>query len=266
MFSVTDCSRASSANDSESKVDLREALYNEGATGPASTIQLPRERITHLRGFMLDLDPGLLKPGNSLFPPADEPRKFHDAIRPVLDRHSVLRDAEIRSSGRGLHAIVRFEPAVELRTAADQQRWDTLVRLVQHSVPSDCNAPSITALTRPVGSVNSKTGQTVEVIRHGRPIGPKVVEAFAKQMVSAPFKTVATVLLGQERVASCPCCLSPQSSMGVMDRVGRCYRCGNVSIARLYSVAYQSVDAPAPVGKRNTAKKPRLSGKKHRTA
>ena len=36
--------------------------------GPASLIQLPLERITLLRGFPIDLDPGLIRPDNCSIP------------------------------------------------------------------------------------------------------------------------------------------------------------------------------------------------------
>jgi hypothetical protein len=80
-------------------LDIREQLYNEQGTGTLPEVQLPLERITTLHGFLFDLDPGLYRPGNSLFPPAADPKDVHDLIRPVLDRHPLARSAEVRSSG-----------------------------------------------------------------------------------------------------------------------------------------------------------------------
>ena len=144
---------------------MREAMFNDGVTGAASRIQLPTERITRLRGLMIDLDPGKLIPDNPLFPPAEDPREFFGRIQAVLDRHPLARDAEVRSTGTGLHLLLWFEPAVELEDAAGQRRWDGLIRLTQATLPSDPNAPGITALTRPVGSINSKNGARVETLR-----------------------------------------------------------------------------------------------------
>src|SRR5262249_54009547 len=53
----TDAARPVASHD---PVDLREALFNDGGTGPANRIQVPLERITILKGFMLDVDPGLI--------------------------------------------------------------------------------------------------------------------------------------------------------------------------------------------------------------
>jgi hypothetical protein len=221
-------------------IDLREALYNDGPVGPAGLVQVPTGRITRLDGLMLDLDPSLLAPGNPLFPPADEPREFFSRIRPVLDRHPLLRHAEVRSSGRGLHLILTFDPPVELASAAAQKSWSTLVRVVQRSLPADPNAPGITALTRPVGSVNPRNGAVVEVLRPGQSVDPVRVEAFVRQMDAAPFRSVANFLLGQERVEPCPICLRPGSSLGVHDRGGTCYTCGPITLEKLYEVAYRA--------------------------
>jgi hypothetical protein len=232
--------RAGSKGTSGNAIDLREALFNDGSVGPAELIQVPTERITRLNALMLDLDPSLLIPGNPLFPPADDPREFLDRIGPVIGRHPLLRHAEVRSSGRGLHLVLRFDPPAELASAADQKSWSILVRAVQSSLPADPNAPGITALTRSVGSVNSRNGAVVEVLRPGHCVDPARVEAFVREMAAAPFLTLAKVLLGSERAEPCPICLKPGSSLGVHDRDGTCYGCGNVTVEMLYEVAYRA--------------------------
>ena len=228
---------------SDGKSDTRSALFNEGADGPAPEIQRTAEEITRLLGFVADLDPGLLIPGNPIFPPDADPRRFHERIRPALDRHPIYRDAEVRSSGTGIHLIVRFAPPIELATAADQAYWANLVLAVQRSLPTDPNAPGVTGLTRPVGSVNSKNGAVVETLRPGRPIDPIRVVEFVAAMGEAPFRTVAMVLLGADRPAPCPICRAPGSSLGVLDRVGKCYGCGKVNLEGLYG----AVMRPEPV-------------------
>jgi hypothetical protein len=215
-------------------VDEREGLFNDAPVGSAAAIQIPAERITKLHGYVVDLDPQLLVPGNTVFPPADDPRRFHDLIRPVLDRHPLARHAEVRNSGTGLHLIARFEPAVELRSAGEQRRWAALVRACQCSLPSDPNAPGITALTRSVGSINAKNGAAVEVLRPAEPIDPARVAEFVAELADAPFKTVAMIWLGSDQAAPCPVCRAPESRLGVLDRVGQCYRCGKVSLEALF--------------------------------
>ena len=105
----------------DSHVDRREAMFNDGRTGVAGRIQLPRERITRLRGLMIDLDPGLLLPDNSLFPPAADPREFLGRIQPSSTAIR-SRDAEVRSTGTGLHLLLWFDPVVELEDAGEQRR------------------------------------------------------------------------------------------------------------------------------------------------
>jgi hypothetical protein len=114
--------------------DVRESLVNGGAVGPAGANAVPVERVARLRGLVVDLDPKLLVPDNPIFPPSDDPRVFHDNVRAVLDRHPVLRHAEVGSSGTGLHAVAWLEPHVELSSARDQGRWAAVVRAVQSSV------------------------------------------------------------------------------------------------------------------------------------
>lgn len=215
-------------------LDLREALFNDGSTGAAPRIQLPTERITRLRGLMIDLDPGKLDPANPLFPPAEQPAEFLRRNQAVLDRHPLVRDAEVRSSGTGLHLLLWFEPPVELKTAGDQRRWDGLIRVIQATLPSDPNAPGIAALTRPVGSINSRNGARVETFRPGSPIDPQRVVEFAAQVKAAPFRVVAGILLGNESMTPCPVCSGARSSLAALDRVGKCYGCGTVSLAALY--------------------------------
>ena len=119
-------------------------------------------------------------------------------------------------------------------SAADQRRWAILVRAVQASLPSDPNAPGITGLTRPIGSINSKNGAVVKVLRPGTPIDPDRVREFVAELAAAPFRVVATILLGADTVAPCPLCRAPGSRLGVLDRLGKCYGCGKVTLERLF--------------------------------
>src|SRR5690349_4469863 len=106
--------------------DLREQLVNERKQGTFVEVQVPLERITLLHGLLLDFDRQHYLTGNRLFPPGDDPRTFHEAIRPVLDRHPLARSAEVRASGSGLHGIIWLEPPVPLESAAAQTYWDHL--------------------------------------------------------------------------------------------------------------------------------------------
>lgn len=217
--------------------DVRELLVNDGAQGFARDIQIPRERVTRLRAIMVDLDPDLLIPGNHLFPPADNPEQFFEAIEPILQRHPLAKHAEIRSSGRGLHVLIWLDPPLELCSAADQQRWKHMVRIIQRSLPSDSNAPDLIALTRPIGAINSKNGAVVECLKPGQAVRPAEVEEYVSSIAAKPFFAVAVPLLGAEQIQPCPVCGTDHSSLRVLDEVGRCYKCGTVGLDRLYDVA-----------------------------
>jgi hypothetical protein len=226
------------------QVDLREALYNDRAIGPAAAIQWPRERITRLHGILVDLDPKVLAPGNALFLPATDPEAFLAAIAPVLDRHPLARQAEVRASGTGLHLLIGLDPPVELTTAGAQRRWDCLVTAVQRSLPADLNAPGIQALTRPVGSINGKNGAVVRQLRAGTGVSAEAVMAFADRLAAAPFRTLVAVLAGPGAIAPCPLCRAEGSRLGVLDRAGSCYGCGPVSLDRLLDAILQPATAP----------------------
>jgi len=223
----------------EHAVDLREAIYNDQTIGPISKVQLPAERITTLHGILFDLDPKLYAPTNIIFPRADSPAAFYEEIKPVLDRHPLARSAEVRVSGTGLHLICWLRPAVELRSAADQRRWAAIVKAVQCTLPVDPHMPGITAVTRPVGSVNGKSGVKVEMLRAGEAIDPKAVEDYLARVVRSPFLEVALPLLGEERDQPCPVCKGEGTRLDVLDRVGSCYgSCGKVTLARLYDAIF----------------------------
>ena len=230
-------------------VDSREQLWNEGLTGPAGLIQVPTERITRLRGILFDLDPTKLAAENPWFPPADDPVEFHAKIKHVLQRHPLARHAEIRLSGTGLHGIIWLAPPVELTSAAEQKKWATVVRAVQCSLPVDPNAPGITALTRPIGSINSKNGAVVEVAEPGEPIDAACVIAFVEGLARAPFKTVAMILLGSEHLQPCPICRRDGTHLDILDRAGKCHgHCGNVNLARVLDTIYKPLEPAQTAG------------------
>jgi hypothetical protein len=225
--------------------DLREQLYNDCRRGTFAEVQLPRERITRLHAIMMDLDPKLLRAGNGLVEPDADPATFHQRIRPVLDRHRLAAHAEVRVSGTGLHLLLWLDPPVELRTGEDQERWANMVKAVQRTLPVDPDMPGITALTRPVGSFNSKNYATVRTLAPGRTVQPAAVEEFVRRLGNAPFRTVASVLLGADRVTPCPVCQKKGKRLDVLERRGKCYgSCGPVHLHQLVDVVYQPRQAP----------------------
>lgn len=215
------------------RFDIRESLANDRKQGPAHKISLAVAEVATLHGILIDLDQKCLRPGNSLFPPATDPEEFHRGIAPVLERHPLLRNAEVRASGTGLHLLLWLEPALELKTEGEQRWWRSACKLVQMSLPSDANAPGLTAMTRPVGEINSKTGCTVRQLKQGKAVTPEQVQEYLNGCQKAPFQTLVVPLLGSERVSPCPTCNKPNSSLAILEREGRCYHCGSVKLHQI---------------------------------
>ncbi|MHB1427012.1 MAG: hypothetical protein ACYC3I_27975 [Gemmataceae bacterium] len=237
-------------------------------TGTVVQIQVPRERVTSIHGILFDLDPQLYQPGNPFFPPAQDPKAFFENISPVLDRHPLTRSAEVRATGTGLHAIVRISPPAMLASAAEQHHWDNIVRAVQATLPADVNAPGITALTRPIGSTNSKNGNVVELIRPGTHVNPEQVMEYLQRVVQAPFQEIVSVLLGGLRIEPCPVCRGDGTRLDVLDHMGMCYSsCGRVKLHQIYDCAYAHPAQTKKTAKDSAPKvEPKPSKQKGRTA
>src|SRR5262249_3691153 len=120
------------------------------------------------------------------------------------------------------------------------------VTMVQRSLPADPRAPGITALTRALGSINGKNGRVVELLKEGEPVSPEEIRHFAKAVSQAPFRTIAGILLGAERVDCCPLC--QQQSLTVCDRDGRCYECGKVRLDQLLDLIFIGREAESAPG------------------
>jgi hypothetical protein len=225
-----------------SNQDLREQLVNEQRTGTFAEVQLSAERVSTLHGILFDLDPELYDPSNTLFRPDKDPKIFFQNITSLLDRHFLAGTAEVRASGTGLHVIVRLDPPVQLTSAAERRFWAGVVGAAQATLPVDPNAPGLTALTRSVGSVNSKNGAVVELLRPAGSVTPRQVLEFLERVARAPFKEVASVLLGGQHLKPCPVCRAEGSRLDVLDQVGMCYLCGKVRLGQLLDAIY----APIP--------------------
>jgi hypothetical protein len=225
-------------NPEKTPTDHREQLCNGGQVGPIEQVSLPEAMITSLRGILLDLDPARFRPEQVPLDVLANPARFYElVISKMLARHPVLAKAEVRVSGRGLHVIIRFEDPVQFADEADRQRWAAIVKVVQRLLPTDPDCPGITALTRPLGSVNSKNGVTVERLHEGEPVSAEEVLGLFEQVRTSPFRTVARLLLGDERVTPYPVCRAAASRLNALDRVGMCYgTCGKVRLGQLYDV------------------------------
>jgi len=164
---------------------------------------------------------------------ADPKLFYHSVIRPKLEQHPVLKDAEVLNTGRGLHAIIWFDKAVEFTSDGERQRWAGIVRTIQAVLPTDPDCPGITALTRARGSINTKTGKTVQQLHAGTPVSVESVLELFEQLRTKPFRTVMRILFGSEKVQPCPVCGRDDTTLNALDFIGSCYgTCGRSSWPR----------------------------------
>lgn len=184
---------------------------------------------------MVDLDPKFIRTA-LLTGPGTPAEQLFRLVAAWLERHPLGRAAEVRFTGTGLHVLFRLDPPVEFESTDQRDHWDAVVKAVQASLPSDPNAPGITILTRPVGSINGKTGLTVTRLRDGGVDPSEKVLAFVADLNERPFAVLAGILHGGgDRLAPCPVCRAAGGSMAVMNKKGQCYGCGTVSVAQLYA-------------------------------
>ena len=201
---------------------------------------------------MFDIDPDLFLQGGLIAAiPQDAAEFYREIVKPMLDRHPVLKKAEVRMTGRGLHVILRFAKPVEFTKPGEQEEWAGIVEVVQTALPIDPGQPGITATTRAVGSVNSKNGATVELLEKGSTVTEEEVRGLCKDMCEQPFRTVMSVFTGNERVQPCPVCKKPESALAAGKHVGTCYGCGKVHLEKLYDL----VLAPKTAEKAESAPK-----------
>ena len=198
-------------------------MVNGGEIGPIGRVSIPEIMITRLKGIMLDFDLDLYKKEKLPAGATESSVKLYETfVGPMLQRHPLYAKAEVRDTGRGLHAILWFDQPVEFKTPAEREKWGAVVKAVQKTLPTDPACAGITATTRPVGSTNSKTQRQVRIIKPGSMVTADEVLNFVTELRHKPFKIVAGFLL--DPVAPyCPVCATPDARLGVMDKFGHCY-------------------------------------------
>lgn len=220
---------------SATEIDFREALFNGGDVGRITDIQVSTQRITAVDGILFDIDGKLLQK-SSLIPeiPADPAVFYERVVKYWLQNHSVLSKAEVRNSGTGLHAILRLKPARVIESDQDRIRLSGIIQVVQAALPIDPDQPGITAVTRPIDSINSKNGAHVTRLAAGQPVDFDEIMQLYREMKEAPFRTLLQTLAERDFVAPCPICGKDDSRLTGLARFGQCYgSCGRVSLNRL---------------------------------
>ncbi len=237
--------------------DEREALFNSGAVGTFREVMVQRHEVTMIRGILIEIDGECLRVGNVIEAmPADGFELYERHVRGWLENHPLLSRAEVRFSGRWLHCILYFGTPVEIKSDRRRELWHTVIKAVQRSLPSDPEAPSLLAMTRPVGSVSSKTGRTVELIKKGEPVTELELLQFAEDLTRRGFATVTQILFGTTTVSPCPVCCKADSTLhaaaplyrtkdpNITSR-GSCYDCGKVTLTELVDLVLKGREEDA---------------------
>ncbi len=218
--------------------DWREQLFNDGFCGSIQQIQVSKERVTQLLGILFDIDLGIIKP-NPLIPnlPSTANEFYYGIAQHWLSRHPVLNKAEVRCSGLGLHGILRFDTPIVFHTDGERNRWNGIIKVVQAALPVDPDAPSITATTRSIGSINSKNGATVMQLNRGERVSECEVLSLYEAMKAAPFDTVLGIVAGTKQLSPCPFCQCEGTTLNAGRIAGFCYgSCGTIRLPRLYEL------------------------------
>ena len=216
--------------------DERETIFNGRKRGPAYRIEVPVEQVASIDCFLIDLDLKLLDPNVIGAEAAGSADAFYERhVLAWLDRDPVLRKAEVRNTGGGLHVLlVLDEPVI---VAPGQQRaWDGVARGLHGVLPGDPNLSGIIAMTRPVGALNTKYDppREVRLLREGQPVTRQEVLDLVERMTTAPARVWMNVLHGGERASSCPLCRGEGTSLGVAGNWQvQCYDCGRKDAAAL---------------------------------
>ena len=80
--------------------------------------------------------------------------------------------------------------------------------------------------------------EAVTLLKGGESIPVAEIEALALDMRDRPFRTVLTILTGQERLSPCPACGDVSKTLVALDRSGQCYGCGKVKLEKLYDTIF----------------------------
>ncbi len=206
--------------------DNRETLCNARITGHAQIIQYKLEEIVELRGVMVDVDPQYLSTTLPWGHALGDPRSLWiEHIQKGLAAIGLVEFIEARMSGTGLHLVIWFDMPVPLASQRDREIWDARIRLLQSLLLGDPQSPGITALTRPVGSRNSKSQVEVETIHAGRPITAEQFAIIVDQLAAEPARTVIRYVYGSDRVTPCPYCGVVDTTCSALYRNTTSYNC-----------------------------------------
>jgi hypothetical protein len=213
--------------------DERESLVNDRRRGPANQITPKVQEVASIHAFMIDLDCGILDPTIVGQECVDSPaRLYSDHVQHWLDRDPVLRKAEVRDSGHGLHVLLWLDEPI-ICTGREAVDWHEVAKGIRNVLPGDPSLNGIIALTRPIGALNTKREpKTVQMLRAGESITQAEILDLNRRVTHQSSRLWMTLFFGGERVSPCPLC--GKGSLGVAGYWQcRCYQCGRVDAASI---------------------------------
>ena len=214
--------------------DERESLVNACERGPANRITPRVEEVAAIHGFMTDLDCKILGPAVVGEASVESPDVLYvEHVSNWLDRDPILTKSEVRSTGGGLHVILRLDEPI-ICGPGEAVMWDEVARGVRNALPGDPNLNGIIALTRPIGVTNSKYDppREVRLLRPGELVTRDEVLDLNRRVTEQPARLWMRLFFGGERVSPCPFC--GKESLGVAGHWQvRCYACGRMDAAAL---------------------------------
>ena len=222
----------------QASIDHFELLTNDRKTGPIKQIQLPKDLVTTVHGIMFDIDPKNFDPLKYPAVSQNADAFYQQVVSKWLGNSEVLKNAEVRMSGSGLHILLWVVDPIELSSESDQEKWDCVIKTVQACLPIDPGQPSITCCTRAIGSTNSKNGASVVQLAAGTSITQEDINGLYEAMKTTPFSTVCKILHGSDKVSTCPVCQQEGTSLSAFGHIGKCYKCKKVSLEQLYSTVF----------------------------
>jgi len=214
--------------------DERESLVNGCERGPANRITPRVEEVSAIHAFLADLDCKLLDPAVVGEASVESPDVLYvEHVSKWLDRDPILTKSEVRSTGGGLHVILRLDEPI-ICGPGEAVMWDGVARGVRNALPGDPNLNGIIALTRPIGATNSKYDppREVRLLRPGESVTRDEVLDLNRRVTEQPARLWMRLFFGGERVSPCPFCGKELLGVAGYWQV-RCYACGRMDAAAL---------------------------------
>ena len=236
------------------ELDIFQQLFNDGQFGQKGAIRDEFKSVTHIPAVRIRLNPDHYR--NSLMVPSSTltPCDFYEkVVKNWLDQHPLLAKAEARDLGDAIDVILWLDSPIAISGKRQRYAWAGLIKVVQSILPINPQHPSMNATTRATGSVIGSTGHKVSLIRQGEPLTKNELSGLYVRMAVRPFDMVMRVVTSQDRLDPCPLCKANGSSLVARRDHGFCDGgCGEVTLAQLYDLIFNSPEGPEGTRKLHT--------------